>query len=281
MTDLSLTDMAALLEGKSPEQVAEVAQAATATLLTPVDVWRAAHPDHEKVWQHLMERQDAAGGSGGFGNEFVDSLVGYLHKHGKLTDGQFKAALRGMDKAKAPENAAPVVVGADVTITGSVVSSQDKTDHKYGKTDRKMLVQDDRGFRVYGNALYELKQAVAGDRVQFTATVKASDQDPVFGFFSRAKNVKRLEAGEPAPVAEEPAPVAAPATVELAAVVADPKVLAALVGALGVTIAETDGSPLEHLLHAQLSAALVGAPIPATVELPEYVGGGLVSLDDC
>jgi hypothetical protein len=83
----------------------------------------------------------------------------------------------------------------DVQITGAVISSQDKTDHKYGKTSRKMLVQDDRGFRVYGNALYELLDAVKGDRVTFKATVKASDQDPAFGFFSRAKGTKVLGAG--------------------------------------------------------------------------------------
>jgi hypothetical protein len=57
--------------------------------------------------EHLLAREDAAGGSGGAGNEFVDSLLRYLRKHDRLTDKQRDAVLKGLAKMGAKSSAKP------------------------------------------------------------------------------------------------------------------------------------------------------------------------------
>lgn len=109
--------------------------------------------------------------------------------------------------------AEPVAVGR-VTITGEIVSTRVQEGH-YGYRPtviHKCLVKDDRGFKVWGtmpssiaddlyNRWYEAIKAdgaypgdfgrdywlkdVKGQRVTFTATVTASDDDDRFGFFKR------------------------------------------------------------------------------------------------
>jgi hypothetical protein len=71
---------------------------------SPYAVWLAEDTRNAQVLEHLLAREDAAGGPGGYGNEFVDSLLKYLRKHDRLTDKQRDAAWKGMQKgAKAPE----------------------------------------------------------------------------------------------------------------------------------------------------------------------------------
>jgi len=49
------------------------------------------------------------------------------------------------------------------------------------------LVQDDRGFKVWGTS-----QADKGDRVTFMARVEVSQDDPKFGFYKRPTKVQIL-----------------------------------------------------------------------------------------
>lgn len=188
MSNLSLTEMAAAIEaGNGAPIAAAVAEAAK----TPVERWREQDPMHEQVWQHLMERQDSAGGSGGFGNEFVDSLVRYLHKNGNLTPNQLAAITRQINRE--PQGpTVPVVTGDRVQITGRVVSATERHDRRFNKTTLKLTVADDRGFRVYGNAPRSLAAAMGGDRITFVATVTPSGRDEDFGFFSRARDARVL-----------------------------------------------------------------------------------------
>ena len=98
-------------------------------------------------------------------------------------------------------NAEPVVAGRQ-TITGVVVSTK-LVDGYYGDVF-KMLVKDDRGFKVWGTvpqaiideAVYQTQirfgpdtsydyGVLKGQRVTFTATVEASNDDDKFGFFKR------------------------------------------------------------------------------------------------
>ena len=57
----------------------------------------------------------------------------------------------------------------------------------------KMLVQDDRGFRVWGSVPKSLGDAERESRITFTATVTASDRDAKFGFFKRPTKAAILE----------------------------------------------------------------------------------------
>jgi hypothetical protein len=70
-----------------------------------------------------------------------------------------------------------------VVITGTVLAFKVQ-ESMYGDV-LKMLVQDDRGFRVWGSVPSSLDDAERESRITFTATVTASDKDAKFGFFKR------------------------------------------------------------------------------------------------
>ena len=92
-------------------------------------------------------------------------------------------------QANTPKVEATPVVTGRVTITG-VVAKRYSRDTDWG-TQFKMIVLDDRGFKVCGtepSALY----AEEGDRVTFTATVEASPTDNTFGFFKRPTKAEVL-----------------------------------------------------------------------------------------
>lgn len=69
-----------------------------------------------------------------------------------------------------------------IVITGEVVSLK-TVESDYG-TQFKMLVRDDRGFKVYGTEPSSINPG-KGERVTFTARVERSKDDDYFGFFSR------------------------------------------------------------------------------------------------
>ena len=69
-----------------------------------------------------------------------------------------------------------------LVITGTLLAMKWQ-DSFYGQT-LKMLVQDDRGFRVWGSVPSSF-DANRNDRIQFTAAVTKSDNDSKFGFFKR------------------------------------------------------------------------------------------------
>ena len=92
-------------------------------------------------------------------------------------------------QADAPKVEATPVVTGRITITG-VVAKRYSRDTDWG-TQFKMIVLDDRGFKVCGtepSALY----VEEGDRVTFTATVEASPTDNTFGFFKRPTKAEVL-----------------------------------------------------------------------------------------
>lgn len=82
------------------------------------------------------------------------------------------------------------------TVTGTLVSIKSQEGY-YGRTTLKMLVEDERGFKVWGTyptAFYHDKEdADRGDRVTFTATLTRSDRDRDFGFFKAPKQAKVTE----------------------------------------------------------------------------------------
>jgi hypothetical protein len=151
--------------------------------------WRAEDPENERAYADLLAREDEAGGSGGRGNDFVDSLLAYSRKHGGLSEKQRDAVLRGIAKReerKAEEAndpaPAPVVEGR-ITVTGKLVARK-AVDSDYG-TQEKILVLDDRGFKLWGTEPRALYSAPTGGRITFTAQVERSRDDETFGFYRR------------------------------------------------------------------------------------------------
>ena len=68
-------------------------------------------------------------------------------------------------------------------ITGTIISTK-TVDSQWG-TAYKMIVRDDRGFKIYCTQPTSILEAERGDRVSLTVTLTQSDDDPKFGFGSR------------------------------------------------------------------------------------------------
>lgn len=128
-----------------------------------------------------------------------DDLRGSLKRNGSLSEAQvalaFKIEREERERAeraakREAEREALLAQGVRVptgrlVITGTVLSIREQ-ESAYG-FQMKMLVQSDEGWKVWGTMPLSLMGigVEVGDRVTFTAAISASDDDPVFGFYSR------------------------------------------------------------------------------------------------
>ena len=108
-----------------------------------------------------------------------DYLMGDIYKLQRLA--QEKTEQERAERDAAHSEGEDVPEGR-LVITGTLLRMKWQEGY-YGST-LKMLVQDDRGFRVWGTVPSSL-DANRNDRIQFTAAVTQSDDDPKFGFFKR------------------------------------------------------------------------------------------------
>lgn len=76
------------------------------------------------------------------------------------------------------------------TIRGSILSVKAKED-AYG-ISIKMVVKDDRGFKVWCTRPTAIREANKGDRVEFNVTLKPSPDDPKFAFGTRPSKARIL-----------------------------------------------------------------------------------------
>jgi len=148
--------------------------------------------ENQDVVDHLTKNRDRAK-AGGFNNRFYADLLSKLWQYGSLSEKQTDAVRRNIakdnerDETKAAEAAAHVVVevpeGTQV-VTGEILNT--KTVYTDYGSAYKMLVKDDRGFKVWGT-VPESRDCVAGQRITFTASLERSKDDPEFGFFKRPR----------------------------------------------------------------------------------------------
>ena len=91
-------------------------------------------------------------------DEFLTSVAGWLNRHGTLTPAQVdgvRATIAFIDDLTASEiefraTAQPVPIGNDITVTGEVVAVHHrKNKFAPGQVQHRMLVQDDRHWRVW------------------------------------------------------------------------------------------------------------------------------------
>jgi len=108
-----------------------------------------------------------------------DYLMGDIYKLQRLAQEKTEQELAERDAAHAEGEDVPE---GRLVITGTLLAMKWQ-ESQYGRT-LKMLVQDDRGFRVWGTVPSSL-DANRNDRIQFTAAVTQSDRDSKFGFFKR------------------------------------------------------------------------------------------------
>lgn len=117
-----------------------------------------------------------------------EKLVGDLIRLQKYQQEQRDAERAELDAAHEAGEDAPE---GRVVITGTVLAFKVQ-ESMYGDV-LKMLVQDDRGFRVWGSVPSSLDDAERESRITFTATVTASDKDAKFGFFKRPAKAEVID----------------------------------------------------------------------------------------
>lgn len=86
------------------------------------------------------------------------------------------------NRAEEKENAVAVPEGR-LQVEGEILTIKEQ-ESQYGITV-KMLVRDDRGFKVWGTLPLSLGDVDKGSRVRFVARLQRSEKDETFGFFSR------------------------------------------------------------------------------------------------
>ena len=116
------------------------------------------------------------------------SLSDKQHAFGERLVGRLTEAMARLEQRKSEDQAlidsgVALPIGR-VEIEGEILSLK-VVESMYGEA-LKCLVRADAGWRVWGTVPRALAGAVErGDRVAFTATIAASDDDPLFGFYSR------------------------------------------------------------------------------------------------
>jgi hypothetical protein len=107
-----------------------------------------------------------------------------------LSKGMVELIDKHVEKLKAKpyddEPGAPVVEGR-IVVSGVVLTV--KMQEGYYGWEQKMLVRDDRGFKVWGT-VPSCIEPERGSRVEFTATVNKSDKDETFGLYKRPSKAK-------------------------------------------------------------------------------------------
>lgn len=118
--------------------------------------------------------------------ELIERLVG------ELETAEVETAKRAAARAQEEADAKPVPVGK-VVIEGEVlvVKAQANDFDPWGGSVLKMLVAGD-GWKVWGTVPRAIDGVDKGARVRFTATVKAKDGEPSFGYYSRPSKAEVL-----------------------------------------------------------------------------------------
>lgn len=132
-------------------------------------------------------------------HDILIDLKSKLFQWGSLTEKQAGLARKIDLELKTPKVMKPkvdVVEGKGITITGTVISTRsEEVNFGYrGSIVFKMLVEDDRGFRLWGTVPASIGDTERGEKVTFTADVERSKDDSTFGFFKRPRKGQVLEA---------------------------------------------------------------------------------------
>lgn len=148
--------------------------------------WRADHPELDMAITELANK----------GNRFAIELKA---QDRVPTDNQIAAIL----KIRSDLEAATDVPEGRQVVTGKVISVKSEIDRfsYYERYTFKMLVEDDRGFRVFGTcpaalidaieATGDEFEALKGQQITFTATLDPKEKG--FGFFKRPTKASLLE----------------------------------------------------------------------------------------
>ncbi len=135
-----------------------------------------------------------------YGSDLTDKQDSFVRKLIDLVDNRAQREAEKNAARIAERAASEDCPTGRFKITGDVMSTK-SVDSQYGYVF-KMLVRDDRGFKVFGSIpscleLFDDKdgnqRALAiGDRVEFMAAIEQSKDDVKFGFYKRPTKAKLL-----------------------------------------------------------------------------------------
>jgi hypothetical protein len=197
---------AAAVKAKASKKLAKLRKYARLTAERNEKFW-AENPDLDKAalakaldTDHYISR-DLKASFEKWGNLSAKQLALVF----KLEADVAKKAAEAAAEAANPRVKEPVPETSErITVTGKLISYRwEKNRYAYaGEDTLKMLVEDDRGFRLWGTMPSSLGDAERGDRVTFCAAVTRSKKDEFFGFTKRPTKGKILTVANP-PAADE------------------------------------------------------------------------------
>jgi len=116
-----------------------------------------------------------------------DKQINFVRKMlNDLASGNTREERRKNLEAKwAAENAAAESCPEGRTQIEGVILKLKEPDEYAQFPSWKMMVKDNRGFRVWGSVPSSIEEANKGDKVRFTATITPSKDDDKFGFYKR------------------------------------------------------------------------------------------------
>lgn len=130
-------------------------------------------------------------------DDFLISLANQLFERGELSEKQIAAAERALARvaereAKKAEEAeamtnVPAMTEGRRLISGTIISKKWKdSPFGYGSSGAwKIVIRDAEGYRYYGTLPGAASELDRDSHIQIVASIKPSDDDPHFGFFSR------------------------------------------------------------------------------------------------
>lgn len=184
-SDTEITDFLDNLEAKNARARERRAEKKQAERDAALAANLAAYPELAPIY----DRVRAEGGFDGF----VDDVL-YKGRHFPLSPAQVSAVVRAVAEIDAEAlrvSAIPDLPTGLYTIVGRVISIK-WVENQWGG-QLKVLVELDTGQRVFGTLPAAISDANADDRISFDATVEASKDDRLFGFYKRPRNAQILE----------------------------------------------------------------------------------------
>jgi len=168
--------------------------------------------DLEDAWK-VYTSDAVSEDSRGFEINTICDIVGKLVKYGSVSEKQVAFVRKLLDKiatgdtaaarkkayeaerAAQDEAALPVPVTDErITIRGKVLTIREQDSHfYYNAVEWKCLVMSEEGWKVWGTLPRAFGTDVQGRKIEFSAKVKRSDNDPKFGFFSRPTKAQIIE----------------------------------------------------------------------------------------
>lgn len=136
------------------------------------------------------------------GNHVIlNDLKAKLYQYGSLSDKQVALAAKlgrelveraARDAAEAALPKSPVVEGR-IQVSGTILGFKEVECPRFSYYSSgiawKMIIRDDRGFKLYGTMPSAVSSDDRGKHITFTATVEKSGRDEFFGFFKRPAKV--------------------------------------------------------------------------------------------